>query len=258
MQKIFAPLKSSSRLGRAWFGAGILCVLLCSQSFAQQAGSSSGGSSGSSESPSANNSSNDTTPGRVLWIFPSFNVTDDLNAPALTARQKLVMAVRTVLDPVTITESAIKAGIYQSEDAPPGYGAGFEGYAKRLGASYTDMASMRMLGMFAFPALLHQDPRYFRKNHGGVRRRLLYALSQLVVTRTDSGHETFNSSNFLANVGSAGLSCTYYPEGNCHFGIFMANLGWGFLTRGVGNGLREFWPDIHRHFTSRKNTSPVP
>jgi len=168
------------------------------------------------------------------------------------------MAVRTVLDPVTITESALKAGLYQSEDAPPGYGTGFEGYAKRIGASYTDMASMRMLGMFAFPVLLRQDPRYFRKNHGTVKRRMLYALAQLFVTRTDSGHETFNASNVLANMGSAGLSCTYYPAGNCHLGIFMANLGWGFMTRGVGNGLREFWPDIHRHFMKHKQDSITP
>jgi hypothetical protein len=256
--------------------AGLFSATLKTTAFCQQTGSTqspasnsqpatSSSSTSSSNSKSSSSSSadsaansNDNTPKRVLWIFPSFNVTNDENAPPLTPKEKLDIAVRTVFDPVTLTESAIKAGVYQSEDAPPGYGLGYAGYARRIGASYADMASMRMLGLFAFPVLLHQDPRYFRKNHGSAQRRMLYALSQLFVTRTDSGHQTFNASNVLANMGSAGLSCTYYPAGNCHFGIFMANLGWGFLTRGVGNGLREFWPDIHRRFTRRKqeNVSP--
>jgi len=268
MQKPGTRLKSFSRTGWTLPAIGLLCALLCSLLFAQEAGPASGTSGDSSQatnsSPSSSTDStsdsysSDKTPKRVLWIFPSFNVTDNQNAPPLTAREKLDMAVRTVLDPVTITQSALKAGIYQSEAAPPGYGGGFDGYAKRIGASYTDMASMRMLGIFAFPTLLHEDPRYFRKNHGSARKRMLYALAQLFVTRTDSGHETFNASNVLANMGSAGLSCTYYPAGNCHLGIFMANLGWGFLTRGVGNGLREFWPDIHRRFTEHRNENSAP
>ena len=268
MQKPCTPMKSFSRSGWTLPAIGLLCALLCSPLFAQETGSASGtsgdGSQAANSSPSSSadstsdSNSNDKTPKRVLWIFPSFNVTDNQNAPPLTAREKLDMAVRTVLDPVTITQSALKAGIYQSEDAPPGYGGGFGGYAKRVGASYADMASMRMLSIFAFPTLLHEDPRYFRKNRGSRPKRLLYALAQLFVTRTDSGHETFNASNVLANMGSAGLSCTYYPAGNCHLGIFAANLGWGFLTRGVGNGLREFWPDIHRHFTEHNKDNATP
>jgi hypothetical protein len=43
-----------------------------------------------------------------------------------------------------------------------------------------------MLGNALFPALLHQDPRYFRLGYGSKTHRLLYALATNVICRHDN------------------------------------------------------------------------
>ncbi len=43
-------------------------------------------------------------------------------------------------------------------------------------------------------------------------RRAWYALTRVVVTRTDSGGRRFNFSEFLGNAGVVAISDLYYPE----------------------------------------------
>lgn len=62
--------------------------------------------------------------------------------------------------------------------------------------SVDDFVIGEFMSTFAFPTLLHEDPRYFREGEGSFKRRLGHSLASAFVTRTDSGRTTFNWSNF--------------------------------------------------------------
>src|SRR2546422_4040461 len=67
------------------------------------------------------------------------------------------------------------------------------------------------LAVAIVPAATRQDPRYYTLGHGGFFRRTGYAVSRLLITRTDSGVRTFNFSEIIGNGAGAGVSDLYYP-----------------------------------------------
>ena len=77
--------------------------------------------------------------------------------------------------------------------------------ASGLGAAYLDTFDSNMIGNGILPALLHQDPRYFRMGHGSVTHRLLYAIAAAVICKHDNtGKWEPNYSNVLGNIASRG------------------------------------------------------
>jgi hypothetical protein len=101
--------------------------------------------------------------------------------------------------------------------------------------------------MFAgavFPALIHQDPRYFRKGSGHFFDRVLYSLSTTVRAKNDKGQWVPNYSNILGNLAAGGLANAYYPASDRGLGLTLDRalsvLVWG----AVGSTFIEFWPDI--------------
>jgi hypothetical protein len=115
------------------------------------------------------------------------------------------------------------------------------------------MASM--IGNGFLPALLHQDPRYFRLGHGTVTHRLLYALATNVICKHDNtGKWEPNYSNVLGNIASGGISNLYYPSSDSGIGQTFTN---GFIVTaegGVGSIFQEFWPDVSRKLFHRDPT----
>ena len=95
------------------------------------------------------------------------------------------------------------------------------------------------------PAVTHEDPRYYTLGHGGIFKRTGYAVSRLLITRTDSGHGTFNLSEIVGNGAGAGISDLYYPSREHTW----TKTGQKWLTQialdGVFNILKEFWPNIN-------------
>ena len=175
------------------------------------------------------------------------------NAPSavkpLTAGGKLKVAALDAVNPIRIVGAAVSAGIAQASDPYPEWGDGGEGYAKRFGAAVADEASGHIFKGFVFPALLRTDPRYFRKDHGSAGGRIGYAVTRVFVTRTDSGHQTFNASEFLGAASSAALSTTYYPRSGSSTNDAISRAGLGVASDMGWNVFKEFWPDIkHKLF----------
>ena len=172
------------------------------------------------------------------------------NAPSavkpLTPGGKLKIAAFDAVHPLRIAGAAISAGIAQASDPYPEWGDGGEGYAKRFGAAVADEASGHIFKGFLFPSLLRTDPRYFRKAEGGAGARIAYAATRVFVTRTDSGHRTFNASEFLGAASSAALSTVYYPRSGSSTGDAVSRAGLGIAADMGWNVFKEFWPDIKR------------
>ncbi len=182
---------------------------------------------------------------RVLGVFPNFYASYVWNAEPLTAGEKYRLAWRFSVDPVAFGVSGVIAAAEQRSHSFPGYGPGVSGYAKRYGAAYADGFSSTMLGQAVFPALLHQDPRYFVKGTGSIPSRALYAIATTVICRGDNGHWQVNYSNIGGNVASASLSNLYYPAANRNgVGLTVENSLVTTALGAVGGLIQEFL--LHR------------
>lgn len=184
---------------------------------------------------------------RVLGIVPTFNTTYINNAVSLTAGQKMSLAFRSSIDPFTFAAAFMVAGYHEALDQNTGFGWGAEGYFKRSGAAYLDAFDGTMIGNGILPAILHQDPRYFRLGHGTVRHRLLYAIASSYICKHDNtGRWEPNYSNVGGNIIAGAISNLYYPSQNSGWGQTISN-GLIVTTEGtIGGVFQEFWPDISR------------
>jgi hypothetical protein len=137
------------------------------------------------------------------------------------------------------------AGVGQASNSIPEYHQGAAGYARYYWHTFADQTDENYLVEFAFPVALHQDARYYTLGRGGVLKRTAYSLSRIMITRTDSGHETFNASEIIGAGAAAGISDFYYPEQERTW----TKTGQRWLTNVSLDGatfvLREFWPDIN-------------
>jgi len=192
---------------------------------------------------------------RVVGIVPAFNISYRPDAVSLSAGQKMRLAFRSATDPVAFAAAFLVAGYHEALDDDTGFGWGAEGYGKRAGAAYLDAADGTMIGNGLLPALLHQDPRYFRLGHGTAIHRVFYALATNVMCRHDNTRKWEpNYSNVAGNIISGAISNLYYPSGNSGIGQTITN---GFTVTaegGAGSLFQEFWPDISRKFLHKDPT----
>ena len=149
---------------------------------------------------------------RMFWVVPNFAaVSADTQLPPLTKRGKFVLAMHDSLDYSGFTWTAILAGQSLAMRADPELGTGIKGYGRYYWRAFADGVSGTFFTEAIVPAITHEDPRYYTMGHGGFFRRLGYALSRTVVTKTDSGGRSFNWSEVAGNLLEAGLSNAYYP-----------------------------------------------
>ncbi len=176
---------------------------------------------------------------RVLGIIPDFYTVYGPNAEPLTTKLKFKLALRTMIDPVTINGVALYSGIQQAADTPD-YGQGAQGYGKRLGATAADGATDIMIGGAILPSVLHQDPRYFCQCAGTTRSRILHALSYPFVAKGDNGKLQPNYSSIGGSLASSAISNAYYPASNRGAGSTFQNFAIGTGERMAAALVREF------------------
>jgi hypothetical protein len=187
---------------------------------------------------------------KVFGIIPNFFVVYKEHPLPLDGKQKLELAFHGIIDPFPFASSAVVAGIQQAANSLPGYHQGVEGYAKRYGAAYTNFASATMLRDGLFPAVFHQDPRYYYRGTGTNKSRALYAFSTAVICKGDNGKNQFNIAGILGNFSAGALTNLYYPAGSRNGASTTIENGL-LATVGVGAGhvLQEF---LFKRITNRK------
>jgi hypothetical protein len=184
---------------------------------------------------------------RIIGVLPNFYVSYISDAAPLTRKQKFKLAVKVTVDPVTFLTTGVTAGIEQAQNDFSGYGEGFEGYAKRYGATYGTRVASTFFGAALLPSLLHQDPRYFYRGKGRIVTRALYAMSTVVICKGDNGHWQPNYSNVLGNLAAGGLSSLYYPDSDRHDAqVTVDNVLIGVGTGAIGTLFQEF---LLKHIT---------
>ncbi len=174
----------------------------------------------------------------------------------MTASQKIGLAFRSAVDPYAFGIAFVVAGFSEAQDEGTGFGWGPEGYFKRSGAAYLDAFDGAMIGNGFLPALLHQDPRYFRLGHGSFHHRLFYAIATSYICKHDNtGKWEPNYSNVGGNIISGAISNLYYPSQTAGLAQTIDN-GLIVTTEGTSGGvLQEFWPDISRKLFHKDPTN---
>jgi hypothetical protein len=183
---------------------------------------------------------------RVFGVLPNYRTADaSLEGTVLPARQKFKIAAKDSFDYPLVLLSGALAGLSQLTDEQPSFGQGLKGYAHRLVTNYADQAMGNMFTEGLFPAMLHEDPRYFRRGTGGAWGRAWYAASRVFVTHKDSGGLRFNYSEWVGNASAVAISNAYYPD-NRNALDNSTKLLQQVGTDAVSQVLKEFWPDIKR------------
>jgi hypothetical protein len=192
---------------------------------------------------------------RVMGVVPSFNVSYRNDAVSLSGWQKMRLAFHSSTDPVTFGTSFVIAGYHEVANDLTGFRWGIKGYGERAGAAYLDSFNGTMIGNGVLPALLHQDPRFFRMGHGKTSRRMLYAaVTALVCKHDNTGKWEPNYSNVGGNIIAGAISNLYYPSQNEGWGQTISNGMIVTAEGGIGSLFQEFWPDISRRVLHRDPT----
>jgi hypothetical protein len=207
---------------------------------------------------------------RTLGVMPNFNVAYNRDAPPISPRQKISLAFHTAIDPVSFGVAGLDAAYSQATDAfgpefttntnsagvkvtvrHEGYGQGWQGYGKRIGASYADNFDGTMIGNAFFPILFREDPRYFRLGEGTFKHRLFYAVSTTFWCKRDSGTWGPNYANVLGNLAAGGISNIYYPSNDRGASLTITRGLTVTLEGTLGGVANEFLPDLTRRFLHR-------
>jgi hypothetical protein len=142
----------------------------------------------------------------------------------------------------------MQAGIEQAKNQYPEFHEGAAAYGRYYWHTLADSGVENYLVGAIFPAITHEDPRYYTLGRGQFAERLRYAISHLWITRTDAGTSTFNFSEIVGSGVSAEISSRYYPREARTAGQTLERWASQLINDGVGNVVQEFWPDIHQKF----------
>jgi hypothetical protein len=212
-----------------------------------------------------------TSKDRLFYALPNFLSVEQKGekiAP-LTTKQKYAVVARGSFDPVQIVWYGFLSGISQAENSEPGFGQGAEGYFKRYGAYAADGTIENFFTGAILPSMLHQDPRFFPSGEGSFFHRTGYAVSRIVVTRTDSGHSQFNYSEVFGSAIASAISTYSYHPRRTFLGIRNGQPDYAASDRTLKNTasvwgtqvgydtitivVKEFWPDIRRKMTKHSS-----
>jgi hypothetical protein len=180
--------------------------------------------------------------GRKSTFFPSIATSKG----PLSSKQKFELFADESVAPSRFISSAAGAGIGQARNSLAGYGQGMGGYGKRFGSSMATAASTNFFGTYVIASALHRDPRYFVTLRGGAGHRLAYALSRIVVSRTDDGRNAANWPGILGPLLAESLANIYLPVKEQTAGATFQRYGMRVGLYTASNALREYWPTIFR------------
>jgi hypothetical protein len=184
---------------------------------------------------------------RILGIVPNFRaVSANQTLPPQSVKDKFITASEDSFDYSSILLPAVVAGYSMAVNDTPEFHQGGVGYARYLWHSAVDQTTENYMVEFIVPSLTHEDTRYYTLGKGGFWKRTEYSLSRAVITRSDSGKETFNFGEVVGAGASAGISNLYYPSPERTFSNTAQKWGLNVGIDAATFVFKEFWPDINR------------
>ena len=180
---------------------------------------------------------------RIFGVLPNYGTFETTRMPKETTRESFKMATLGTFDPVMYPFLGVMTAMGSGSSGTP--------YTQRYAVAFADNAIGNFMTTAVVPSITGEDSRYYRRAEGGVIRRLAYAASRSVVTRTRSGAATFNISEVAGTAAAAGLSNLYYSPADRTAVGTMSRWGTQIMWDTVANELKEFWPDIRAKLHKR-------
>ncbi len=163
-----------------------------------------------------------------------------------TRRDKVQYALEEEWSPFSLFEGAYSAGYEHLRDSDPHFGSDKAGYGERFGAAMFRQGTYRLLGSGVFPALFHEDPRYYRVADGSFWHRTTRSALQVLVSHRDDGSTGFAYSTVLGEAVANSLPLTFYPENSVRAKVAIVGTGISLADDAAFKLFREFAPDIFR------------
>ena len=190
---------------------------------------------------------------RMMYVVPNFAaVSAYKQLPPLSLGEKFRLATSDSFDYSSFVWTGVLAAQSYGLDQYPEFGSGGAAYGRYYWRGFIDGVASTYFTEAIVPALTHQDPRYYTMESGGLGHRLVYALTCVVLTKTDSGGRTFNTSEIGGNALEAALSNAYYPEQERSVSKTAENWASEIESAALNNIAKEFWPDFRRKVLHRK------
>jgi hypothetical protein len=198
---------------------------------------------------------------RIIGIVPNFYTSFIYDAAPLNTRQKFKLTFRAVTDPTAVVGPLVVAAIQQSRDTFPSWGNDdAASYGKRFAAAYGDELLSRTLSYAIFPAVFHQDPRYFYMGPSQkLSTRFWHAALAGLIVRGDNGRDQPNYSHMLGSASAGAISSVYHPASESAGKLAALNFGIGIAGHGVQALTREFiWPHFTTHVPAYEKGKAAP
>jgi hypothetical protein len=205
-------------------------------------------------SPKPNQNVAPVSKDRLFYTLPNFlSVENAANIPTMTTGEKFKVIARSSFDPVEFVWYGVISAVGQAENSESAYGQGWGAYGKRYATNLADGTVEGFMTSAILPSALKQDPRYYVLGQGGFWHRTSYALSRLIITRSDSGSSQFNASEIFGSASAAAISTYgYHPENDKTLGNAASVWGTQVAYDGLAFVVKEFWPDIRRKIRSKR------
>jgi hypothetical protein len=202
---------------------------------------------------------------RILGIVPNFRaVSVNSHLPPQSAKEKFTGFVHDSFDYSSFIFVGLLSGVEQLQGSSPEFHTGPPAYGRYYWHSFADQTDENLWVEFLLPAALHEDPRYYTlgrlgSEHGararhpnGALKRTAYAFSRIVITRTDSGGNSFNFGEVVGAGAASGISNLYYPASDRSWTKTGQRWALNVGIDGATLVFREFWPDLNRKFFHQK------
>ena len=156
---------------------------------------------------------------------------------------RMIIAPGEIADPMTVHDKVVSgfkdsfstssaagwlstAGWQHLRNSSPNYGTDAGAFSQRLGAATIRATSEGLFRESVFAPLFHEDPRYYLMGKGHpFFKRIVYASTRSIITRTDSGHATPNFARLAGNAAGSALTIPYYPAQNTTFSAVASTFG---------------------------------
>jgi hypothetical protein len=191
-------------------------------------------------------------PKRILGVMPNYRaVSAGVLPPPPTSKEAFILAAQNSFDYSSFVFVGITSLMAEGTETHPQLGKGIPGFWAYSWRGFVDKADGNYWVIWALPAVVHEDERYYAKGQGTIVHRGVYAASRILITPNYHGKDTFNAAELFGRGISQGISLTYYPSADQSVGPFMEKYGYALGRDALTNVFREFWPDIDAHFIHR-------
>ena len=202
--------------------------------------------SSSSNSPDHDSASFDPGTKPVFKHAPHLRLTvyQGEIADPMTVSDKVKGGLKNSVSLFSMTGWLASAGYEQLTNGSPNYGTDAGAFGQRLGVGAIHGISNGVFSNSLFAPIFHQDPRYYVMGPGHpFLKRLVYAATRSVISRTDSGRSIPNYALFAGNAAGAALTVTYYPAQNTTFSEVTRAFGTSLGGSAFGFIVNEFLVD---------------